>query len=1571
MSKATLDLGFFAAAAVDEEEDDDEHALDGNGSGGGDGGDAMDVDAGADADNDYALGPGSVDGLSGAKKASVTVTVSEIESNAVTRAAHAHWLFTAASDASTSTTPTSAKGKQKPQKQKKQKVPQLSSELLKEMWAEVAAGPRGAVLLDLNQYLEMYLWPVFISKDPSPLHVLSIAAMINEKCRAKVSHSPFTVLTSDPIKFAIFFKALLKNLLADDTELDARRTLLVTLINAFQSFENDVVRLECAKIVGVSTWHSLRDGEKLEAEFGKNVGLRKAWNKAEKKRASSGATEEDIFNEQFFISALIKLYFKTLATIPSKPSAAHHASAILFCERSLELFTDLLAQLTTRRFLAVLFADHYIAQTSVHSALAARGRESVRTGSAAGVLSGSAFAQLLEMYEAYEAFEVDAVSGLAVSRDEAVLAQAMALQAMQKVCFVKFRTVLEEFALTSGGVLSRADVFEAHLEKVCREKGEEGEEAVRGLAFELGFRIVKVGEEDEEDSEKYEVGFLVEALARTYCQRERQLDLVNSLSVYPNETDLFDDLHAPDSYGFLNNHCLPIPKLNLQFLTMHDYLLRNFNLYRLETAYEIRQDVEDAVKRLAPKYAPDVDSLTGSTIFTGWARMACQIERFEVTEVGPSALGDTKPSFVLGELSFVIGRYSDAIRREWESIKKHDVLFLISISVDPDLPAWNTKAGAESAAKSALPFRRQFGIKNVRGCVVVDELDAGDKIGAQETGDGDEAEKQPPRGHRRMYNRTLRVSLDPNQYERDMARVTRKEGPDVHGTFNIVLRRKGAENNFKSVLESIRDLMQCSEIVVPDWLHDVILGYGDPAGARFDKMKEPVTRIDFRDTFLDFEHAVESFPGKTLAPVEVKTKMQPPFVLTFPDRMYEALAGKPAEEPAARVKHGKRKQKDVAEKVDDSVVVKVETYKPLNMGPFPADAPRLNQIRFTPKQVEAIQAGTSNGLTLVVGPPGTGKTDTTVQIIANIYHNFPNEKTLLITHSNQALNQLFEKIVDLDIDPRHVLRLGHGMEELKSEESWGKYGRVNSFLEKRIQLLAQVDTLAASLSIPGAHGYTCETAQNFFNQYISRYWDRFHIVLKSPDVTVQKLNDSFPFHYYFSTAPSPLFYKGQTLEEAVETVEGCYRHISKIFTELEEVRAFELLRNNHDRSNYLLIKEAKIVALTCTHAALKRRELVAIGFKYHNVIMEEAAQILEVEAFIPLLLQSVDQDTGLSRLKRVVMVGDHHQLPPVVQNSAFQKYGNMEQSLFARLVRLGVPAVELDQQGRCRSSLADLFRWNYTALDDLGLIKKAARSEFSLANPGFAFDAQFVNVEDYNGQGETEPMAHFLQNLGEAEYVVATYQYMRLLGYPASKISILTSYNGQKALIEDVLEKRCRWNPLFGLPADVATVDRFQGQQNDYILLSLVRTKTVGHLRDVRRLIVALSRARLGLYIFGRQKLFQNCLELQEAFGNRLFKDRPTQELWLRGGELYVSDDFSRLVEDTGVVHEGGEWSVAGEEDSIFKIADVAHMGTYVHQMIVEQIEFMKTEKEKKAKDAEDAAEAAARESDEGGEGDD
>jgi intron-binding protein aquarius len=141
-------------------------------------------------------------------------------------------------------------------------------------------------------------------------------------------------------------------------------------------------------------------------------------------------------------------------------------------------------------------------------------------------------------------------------------------------------------------------------------------------------------------------------------------------------------------------------------------------------------------------------------------------------------------------------------------------------------------------------------------------------------------------------------------------------------------------------------------------------------------------------------------------------------------------------------------------------------------------------------------------------------------------------------------------------------------------------------------------------------------------------------------------------------------------------------------------------------------------------------------------------------------MQSRDSN-NCARLKRICLIGDHHQLSPVIKNNAIATYGNLQQSLFSRLIRLSVPFVQLDMQARCRPSICDLYRWNYENLQDLPM----RLPEFeNIHNTGFKHDYQFVNVDNYEGQGETAPRPFFTQNLGEAEYVVSVYQYMILLG---------------------------------------------------------------------------------------------------------------------------------------------------------------------------------------------------------------
>eukprot|EP00456_Euglypha_rotunda_P060750 TRINITY_DN5083_c0_g1_i9.p1 TRINITY_DN5083_c0_g1~~TRINITY_DN5083_c0_g1_i9.p1 ORF type:complete len:280 (+),score=33.96 TRINITY_DN5083_c0_g1_i9:170-1009(+) len=257
-------------------------------------------------------------------------------------------------------------------------------------------------------------------------------------------------------------------------------------------------------------------------------------------------------------------------------------------------------------------------------------------------------------------------------------------------------------------------------------------------------------------------------------------------------------------------------------------------------------------------------------------------------------------------------------------------------------------------------------------------------------------------------------------------------------------------------------------------------------------------------------------------------------------------------------------------------------------------------------QVEAIKSGLHHGLTMVVGPPGTGKTDTAVQIIAELYHNFPEQRTLLVTHSNHALNDLFEKCMERDIPERYLMRLGRGQEDLQSDKDFSKFGRVNYMLERRLKLLEDVSELADSFDMADDVAYTCETAGHFFFSHVLSRWEKFHMEYKnackecagdSEDEQEKKkiaaIHREFPFNKYFTrNAEGDSVFKGESAEEDMEIAESCMKNLRQMFLTLEETRPFELLRTFKDRGNFLITKHAKVIAMTCTHAAIKRGDLV-------------------------------------------------------------------------------------------------------------------------------------------------------------------------------------------------------------------------------------------------------------------------------------------------------------------------------------------------------------------------------------------
>ncbi|KAF2432838.1 intron-binding protein aquarius [Tothia fuscella] len=1345
----------------------------------------------------------------------------------------------------------------------KKKAPKVQPKVVKEdLWDHLEKegfAYTSLLILETLQVLERYLWPGY-SDSSSNYHVLLLAVIVNVKRRENLA--AWTHFVEKPAEFSSFFRRILSMSVDLTLSLKVRTHLISFIISAYQSLDNGLVRKECAPLVSISIWHNLHSDAAREAKFNSHVMLRKMWRSAGKRY--DGADEPPQARLRFERSWLYTLTLDFLNRIYSVAGGDAGKDNLLYCERFLELLIDLQSQLPTRRYVNSLLQDLHLLSA-------------IRLSPVYGDEENGLLRDLHNLLRHYTCFPIDDQTGQQLSLMEYREEHHATLAKLQRVALKNFDDKLKILALSNYASLSQREDLQGLL-------GVLKDPELIKLCGLLNFRTDYPTSDLVRDR-----SFFLEVLTFAHERRPTFQESVRELTIIPTERTLFETTFLRNE-EYNGSRPLAIPKINLQYLTMGDFLWRSFILHRCESFYAIRKDIEEVIKRLKPR------SVNGITRFDGASRMALEIPKPAIIDVGNPKVGELVPSQVRAEVTLDVHRLNYNVRREWESLRTGDVVFLAAVHpFDESLGFSNGHSNPGSADR--------IGLRHLRTAEVVQLQDENGRPVREPRGGEDEG--------RRPRSRRLILHIDPTAYEEDRQRISNKK-PDIYESINLIVRRKGRENNFKSILESIKRLT-LSDVPAPSWLQGVFLGYDDPAGATYKRLSNRLKSIDFKDTFLDWQHLIESLPGKTVEPSEdMNGSFPPPYVL-------ETMTSE-VTEPEARPSKKRRREQD-GEQQSAVESVRVTTYKPPNMGPYPMDAPKLNAIRFTPTQIEAINSGTQPGLTVIVGPPGTGKTDVATQIINNIYHNFPNQRTLLVAHSNQALNQLFQKIIALDIDERHLLRLGHGEEELETDVSYSKYGRVDSFLERGQGYLAEVHRLAASIGAPGAHGSSCETADYFNQVYIKPVWTKYWDSVRNEDTSKEQVVENFPFFTYFSNAPKELFPPDLSKEELLDTVQGCYRHIEKIFTELADIRPFEVLRREKDKANYLLTKEARIIAMTATHAAMRRQEIADLGFHYDNVIMEESAQITEIENFIPLALQK-SQDGNLP-LQRVVLVGDHLQNSPIIQNLAFRQYANLEQSLFLRLVRLGVPSITLDQQGRARPSIAELYKWRYPQLTCLPSVLSSP--QFQHANAGFRYEYQFIDVPDYKGKGESEPTPHFIQNLGEAEYAVAIFMYMRLLGYPASKISILASYAGQKALIRDVLGHRCKGNRLFGLPRIVTTIDRYQGEQNNYVILSLTRTLRPGYLRDLRRLTVALSRSRLGLYILGRKDVFESCFEVQDAFA--LLFERPTK-LEVVTGEMY--NNTSRMVDDDNVTGT--------------TIKGVEHLGQYVFEMTQAKIQMLKTQ---------------------------
>ncbi|HTF82480.1 MAG TPA: AAA domain-containing protein [Cytophagales bacterium] len=291
---------------------------------------------------------------------------------------------------------------------------------------------------------------------------------------------------------------------------------------------------------------------------------------------------------------------------------------------------------------------------------------------------------------------------------------------------------------------------------------------------------------------------------------------------------------------------------------------------------------------------------------------------------------------------------------------------------------------------------------------------------------------------------------------------------------------------------------------------------------------------------------------------------------------------------------------------------------------------------------------------------------------------------------------------------------------------------------------------------------------------------------------------------------------------------------------LDEAKA---LRNEASKlEDYIqsdVLSRAQIIA--CTLVGTNNYVLKDKVFK--TVFIDEAAQALEPACWIPVL-----------KAQRVVMAGDHFQLPPTVKSYEAGKQG-LNVTLFEKTIQRQKADVMLEEQYRMNEqimafSAAQFYKGKLHAHTSNKNVYVAASPEpvTFIDTAGCSFDEKSAGIQSLINEEEGRLLLKYLDDL----ITHIEYDGTEKVGEQIN-IGIISPYRGQVQFLKEHMlayENISKYLQFI----DIHSIDGFQGQERDVILISLVRSNDkgeVGFLADTRRMNVALTRAKRKLVVFG------------------------------------------------------------------------------------------------------------------------
>ena len=344
-----------------------------------------------------------------------------------------------------------------------------------------------------------------------------------------------------------------------------------------------------------------------------------------------------------------------------------------------------------------------------------------------------------------------------------------------------------------------------------------------------------------------------------------------------------------------------------------------------------------------------------------------------------------------------------------------------------------------------------------------------------------------------------------------------------------------------------------------------------------------------------------------------------------------------------------------------------------------------------------------------------------------------------------------------------------------------------------------------------------------------------------------RVNDkmlSFTYEHRFADHPDypKLWQVRRTMREMRRRRRESGERFHQKIERLKEVAVELEVRINAD-----IFGQARVIASTLVGAGNKLLD----GHKFGTLFIDEAAQALEAACWIP-----------IRRASRVIFAGDHCQLPPTVKSLEALK-GGLGTTLMERIV---------NNKPECVSLLEVQYRMNDEIMQFSsdyfyhGKMRSAPEVAHRVIHEGDApilwFDTSAINLgedeqDNFREQFIGETFGRV--NKGEAGLTLSLLQiYFQRVGKQyildnRIDVGIISPYRAQVQYIKRLIRKRAFFKPFRHL-ISVNTVDGFQGQERDVILISLVRANDmgqIGFLRDLRRMNVAMTRARMKLFILG------------------------------------------------------------------------------------------------------------------------